>query len=198
MKHKQIAFGVVGLLIGFVLGFFTDRAVTEIGAPSATAARTAASPSATLPEGHPPVDTLAQIQEMEKHAQEHPEHTDVKIRLGDAYYDMGRFDSAIPWYEQALQQEPNNINVLNDLATCYFSTGDTAKSVELLNKSLELEKDHPVALQNLGWFYFSTENYPAAIQAWERLVSVHPNFQNVEAVKQQLEKAKAHLRGDHS
>lgn len=196
MKHKQIAFGVVGLLIGFVLGFFVNKALVE---PSAAApAQASAAASGQLPEGHPPIDALQEIQELEQHAKEHPDHADVKIRLGNSYYNMGRYDVAIGWYESALQLEPNNVDVNNDLATCYFATGDASKAIELLQKSLQLEKDNPVALQNLGWFYFSTNNYPAAIENWEKLIAVHPDFRNIEAVKEQLEKARGHMRGEHS
>jgi len=144
------------------------------------------------------VDTVNQLKEMEQHARENPAHIDVRIRLGDAYYDMQRFDAAIPWYEEALKLDSTKVNVVNDLATCYLATGNTPKAIELASHSLELEKDNPVALQNLGWFYFSSDNYPAAIETWEKLIAIHPTFQNIEAVKKQLENAKAHVRGEHS
>ncbi len=196
MKHKHVAFGVVGLLIGFVLGFFTSRIVVQPGAPPTTKAAGAA--STELPDGHPSVDTLNQLKEMEQHARENPDHIDVRIRLGDAYYDMQRFDAAIPWYEEALKLEPTRVVVLNDLSICYLAIGNAPKAIELAKRSLELEKDNPVGLQNLGWFYLSSNDFAAAIETWERLISAHPDFQNIEAVKKQLENAKAHAKGEHS
>ena len=114
------------------------------------------------------------------------------------FYDIQRFQEAIPWYEKALQQQAGNINVSNDLATCYFATGNRAKAFVMLQQSLEIEADHPVTLQNLGWFHFQDSNFPEAIQNWELLIQVHPEFQNIEEVKEQLENAKAHQRGEHS
>ncbi len=196
MKHKHVAFGIVGLLIGLVLGFFAGQILVR---PSATpASEPVRSASNELPEGHPSIDTANQLKEMEQHARENPDHIDVRIRLGDAYYDMQRFDAAIPWYEEALKLEPARIVVLNDLSICYLAVGKADKAIELAKQSLELEKDNPVGLQNLGWFYLSSDNLPAAIETWEKLIAVHPDFQNIEAVKKQLDNAKAHAKGEHS
>lgn len=196
MKNRHIAFGIVGLLVGFVLGFFVSEA-SRRGNP-VPQQQAASQEQGQLPEGHPPIDIAKRIQELEQHIQEQPDHVDAKIQLGNLLYDVQRFGEAIPWYEKALQQAPNNINVNNDLATCYFATGNREKAFALLEKSLEMEADHPVALQNLGWFYFQSNNYAEAIKNWERLIAVHPDFQNIEEVKKQLENAKAHERGEHS
>ena len=149
MENKQIAFGVVGVLIGFVLGFFVSQAVQGPSAvmPPQAAPQTGA--SSQLPEGHPPVEQMEQLRQLEEHAEEHPEHVDVLIQLGNAYYDMKRFDAAIGWYEKAMALDPENVDVNNDLGTSYFATGDMLKSVSTLERSLELNADNPVALQKI-------------------------------------------------
>ncbi len=198
MKSQKIAFGVVGLLVGFVFGFFVSRSLEE-PAPAAPAAQAAASgQQVQLPEGHPPLDPMANIESLEQHAREHPEHTEVKIQLGNAYFDLHRFDLAIQWYEEAKQQEPDNVQLNNNLSTAYYASGEIDKAVQLLEETLTQVKDQPEALMNLGWIYFATDRFDTAISYWERLVEVHPGFQAIEEVKEQLEKARAHTRGEHS
>ncbi len=199
MKQQQIATGVVGLLIGFVLGFFISQ-YTQSGSQSPAPAGQVAvnSGQQQLPDGHPPLDTLDQIQELEAHAEEHPEHVEVKVQLGNAYFDLRRFDEAIKWYELAQQQDPDNIKVNNDLGTAYYASGKVDESIRILERSLQMQKDEPVALMNLGWIYFVSERFEEAISYWDKLVKVHPEFQAIEEVKKQLEKAREHVRGDHS
>lgn len=197
MKNRQLAFGIVGILIGFVLGFFVSQAVQK-PAPMPIRAEGASTAAEELPEGHPPIEVMQQIQALEQHAAEHPEHADVKIQLGNAYYDMKRFDRAVIWYEQALELEPGNVDVNNDLGTSYFAVGQQEKAIATLQHSLELEADNPVALQNLGWVHFSSDDFEKAIEVWTRLVEAHPDYQNIEQVQEHLEMAKSHLRGEHS
>ncbi len=194
MKHTEIPIAVVGILIGFVAGFFTSEILRQ---PDTSPATVATADSGNLPEGHPPVEVMEQLVKLEEHAREHPEHVDVKIQLGNAYYDMGRFDAAQQWYQQALDLQPENVNVMNDLASSYFATGQVEKSVELLERSLKAEPDNAVALQNLGWIRFVSGNYAGAVERWNRLVDVHPEYQHIDEIKQQIENAQAHLRGEH-
>ena len=195
MKHRHIAFGIVGLMVGFVLGFFISEATRERPVPGQQGV---AQGQEQLPEGHPPIDIEQQLAQLLKHANDEPDHVDAKIQVANLLYDVQRFEEAIPWYEKAIKQQPRNINVNNDLATCYFATGNREKALVLLQESLAIEANHSVALQNLGWFHFQSNNYKEAIRNWERLIEIHPDFPNLEEVKKQLENAKSHERGDHS
>ncbi len=198
MKNKQIPFFIVGILIGFVGGFFLGQGFVRSvpGVPS-TVLPSAQSQSA-LPENHPSPEFIEQLQELEKQAGEHKNDVEARVALGNAYYDMSRFDLAIRWYEEAMTLDDRDPNMVTDLGTAYFYSGNPEKAIGLFHHSLELEADHPQTLQNLGWVQFQSENLEAATEAWEKLIRVHPDYQQIEAVKKQLEALKAHLRGDHS
>lgn len=200
MKRQRVAFGLVGILVGFVLGFFLSRYLESTKAPPAGPAGQAAASGGgqQLPEGHPPIDAMQQIQELEAHAREHPEHVEVKIQLANAYFDLHRFDEAIRWYEAAQELQPDNIQVNNDLGTAYYASGKVDEGIRILERSLQLQQDEPVALMNLGWIYFATNRFQQAISYWERLVEAHPEFDTIDEVKKQLENARAHVRGEHS
>ncbi len=197
MKSQQIALGVVGLLIGFVFGFFLSQYLQSAESSQAVPVAAVAE-QGQLPEGHPPLNSLQEIESLEAHAQEHPEHVEVKIQLGNAYFDMHRFEEAIKWYEKAQELQPENVQVNNDLGVAYYASGNMDRSVQILERSLQMDKDQPVALMNLGWIYFTSDQFEKAISYWERLVQAHPQFQKIDDVKEQLEKARSHLRGEHS
>lgn len=144
------------------------------------------------------MELISRLQELEEHSKEHPDNLEIRVQLGNAYYDMKLFDKAVQWYEEALKLEANNVNVINDLGTSYFALGKIDKSIEILKSSLDLSQDNPIALQNLGWIYFNSGDYEASVGTWERLIAVHPDHANIEEVRKQLEAAKAHLSGEHS
>ncbi len=193
MKQKRFAFLVVGALIGFVLGFFVGRLAT-----SSTQVPTRSAEASNLPEGHPPVDFLERLRELEQHAAEHPEHVEVRVQIGNAYFEIQQYQMAATWYERALQLDPSNVDVNNNLGTALFGAREVDRSIEVLGRSLELQHDHPVALQNLGWVYFSTNRHGKAVDFWERLIRFHPNYENVEAVKEHLKTARSIVDGEHS
>ena len=193
MKQRRFAFLVVGALIGFVLGYFVSRLATSSDPLPAASAE-----ASNLPEGHPPVDFLERLRELERHATEHPEHMEVRVQIGNAYFEMQQYQTAATWYESALDLDPTNVDVNNNLGTALFGAREVERSIEVLDRSLELKRDHPVALQNLGWVYFSTNRHREAVDFWERLIRVHPEYENVEAVKEHLKTARSIVDGEHS
>lgn len=196
MKNKHLAFGIVGILIGFVTGFFFNE-VLRYNAPEDQLHQSQATPAESgLPQDHPTAQVLEKLKAMQEEAQNHPENYELRVILGNTYYDMSRFDSAIHWYEEALVLNAESPDVTTDLGTAYFYTGQPDRAIELFRLSLELEKDHPQTLQNLGWVQFSSEKIEGAIWAWERLIASHPNYQHIEAIKRHLDEARARLKGE--
>ncbi len=198
MSSKRLSFGIVGVLIGFVAGFFVSRAPVESGPTLPVDEGPPAQAQSSLPEDHPSPEFIGQLQALQRHAEEHPQDSQARIALGNAFYDMGRFDAAIRWYEEAVARGDQDPNVITDLGTSYFYSGNTAKAVELFHRSLAIEKDHPQTLQNLGWVQFQSQNHEAAIEAWEQLIQAHPEYEQIEAVRRQLEVARGQLQGEHS
>ena len=207
MKNKQVAtrrwrtwlpFGIVGVLVGFVLGFFVGQGVVQPPANVPSSQGLSGQNQSALPENHPSPEFVEQLKALEQHVGEHENDVQARAALGNAYYDMGRFDLAIRWYEEAMTLDNQDPDVTTDLGTAYFYSGNSEKAIDLFHHSLELEEDHPQTLQNLGWVQFQSENLEAAAEAWERLVQVHPDYEQIEAVKKQLETLKAQLQGAHS
>ena len=196
MKHKQI---VLGIIIGFILGFFVQLILQENQVSRLQPRSPAgASDSSGLPEGHPPAEIMEKLNDLHERARANPRDREVRILLGNLYYDMGRFDAAIDWYEAVLQLEPGDVNVRTDLGTAYLYTGNSMKAIELYEHSLEIEPNHPQTLQNLGFAYFSVEKFDDAVQTWQTLLNTHPKYPHVTEIREQIQSAKARMREERS
>ncbi len=188
MDNKQITTGVVGIVIGFILGFFASQIF--LPNPSRVGEQppqTGSQDSSQLPAEHPPVEVMERLTELQDWAQTHPQDSQARISLGNSYYDMGRFDGALNWYEEALQLEPDNVDVRTDLGTAYLYTGNPIKAVEHYKSSLEMNPDHIQTLQNISVAYLSTGNYGEAIGHLEWLLESYPDYPQSKEIEQQIE-----------
>jgi len=197
MGNKQITTGVVGIVIGLIMGFFASQIFLQ--KPSRVGeqqTQTGSQDSSPLPAEHPPAEVMEKLTELQDWAQTHPQDSQVRISLGNSYYDMGRFDGALSWYEEALQLEPDNVDVRTDLGTAYLYTGNPIKAVEHYKSSLEMNPDHIQTLQNISVAYLSTGNYGEAIGHLERLLESHPDYPQRKEIEQQIEYIRTQILGN--
>lgn len=187
VNRKQTVIGVVGIIVGFILGFFVAQGVTQPVQPGA------GGQTAGLPSDHPSPEVMAQIEQLTNLAKQNPQDRQTRLKLGNFFYDMGRFDAAIPWYQEALALDPADVLASTDLGTCYLYIGNVSKALEQYQESLKIDPGHPQTLQNLGIAYFTAGEYGKAIDTWERLLKAHPDYPNAADVKSQLETARMHL-----
>ena len=187
MKNKQIVTAVVGTLVGFILGFFVSQIFVQAPAGMSGQQVAPTQGASQIPPDHPPAEVMEQLTEFQEQAENDPQNSQVRIALGNAYYDMGRFDAAIQWYEEGLLLMPNDVDVRTDLATAYLYSGNPIKAVELYKKSLEIQPDHAQTLYNIGVTYLSTENFSEALRNFQSLLEFHPDHPDSEAILQQIE-----------
>ena len=189
MKRQLITSNIVCVLVGFIVGFFVNQAMKG----PATQQMVEQSSDA-LPENHPPPELMERLGELMERVENHPEDLDSLVELGNSFYDMGRFDAGIQWYERALQLDPDMIEVSTDLATSYLYAGNSEAAVERFKASLEMDKDHPQTLQNLGVAFFSSGQYKEAVDVWQSLIDTHPDYVRAAEIKEQIKTAELHMR----
>ena len=193
MKNKQIVTAVVGTLVGFILGFFLSQIFVQAPAGMGRQEVAPTQGSSQMPSDHPPTEVMEQLTEFQEQAEADPGNSRARIALGNAYYDMGRFDGAIQWYEEALLLMPDDVDVRTDLGTAYLYSGNPIKAVELYRRSLEIQPEHAQTLYNIGVTYLSTGNFSEALGSLQKLLEFHPDHPNSEAILQQIE----HIKETH-
>ena len=193
VKSNQV---IVGVLVGLILGFFLSEILRQKDSSLVESSVATEQDLSQLPEGHPTPELMARLRQLETTAQADPRDKKSRVILGNAYYDIGRFVAAIPWYREALELDPEDVNIRTDLATCYLYVGDAVEAVKLYRQSLSSDPSHAGALQNIGVAYFSTGHFSEAIKNWEKLIESHPHYHRRKEIEEQIEKAKAHLEGE--
>lgn len=193
MNDKRIVVGSVGTICGFIFGFFVAKA-TIAPAPVPTQA----APQQGLPENHPGAEVVELLQQLQQRADENPKDAQVRVVLGNAYYEMKRFDAAIRWYEAALALEPDNISTNTDLGTAYFYVGNPSKALDIFNKSLQLDPNHPQTLQNIGVVNISMGNTAAGLQAWQKLLETNPDYPQIDQIREQIKQVQEQAKSKKS
>ncbi|MBT6441388.1 MAG: tetratricopeptide repeat protein [Alphaproteobacteria bacterium] len=89
---------------------------------------------------------------------------------------IGRFDMAMEAFDTIIEAVPNLAEGWNKRATLYYLMGEPAASIRDIEKTLELEPRHFGALSGLGLVHLAAENYPAALDAFEAALVVHPRM----------------------
>jgi cytochrome c-type biogenesis protein CcmH/NrfG len=122
-----------------------------------------------------------------------PNDYDALVQLGNLYYDAQQYPNAIQNYEKALVIHPENPDVRTDMGTAYWYSGNADKALEAMQTSLKYRPGHPQTLFNLGWIKWQGKADPkGAIEAWERLLKLNPDYPQKQQVEQYIAKAKEH------
>jgi len=92
-----------------------------------------------------------------------PENLDALTNLGNSFYALGQFDSAIRYYERVLKVDPVNNSGLYNKGLTLYQQKDYKKSMEFLRKCISLYPDNVDAVLVLGDNYYAQENFNEAL-----------------------------------
>ncbi len=191
--HTNLIFGgAVALLAALaVYSMYSNRNL-----PTVREAQSPAFPAdAKLPENHPPINAESQVVALEQASRDDPNNADVKIQVGNAYYDAGQYQKAAQAYEDSLRLRPENPGVETDLATCYHELGQDDKALSILDHVLQYQPNFPQALFNKGIVLQVGKNDPnAAVAVWETLLRSNPNYPQRAELEQKINQLKATAR----
>ena len=135
--------------------------------------------------------SMQQIQEYRQRLDKNPKDLEAMIFLGNANYDIQRFDKATELYERALALDPKNLHVRTDLAISYRNTGKVDQALKELNQVLAQEPKHENALYNLGVLLLNDKkDSKGALKAWQTLVSKDPANPKYDALRKRIQELK--------
>jgi tetratricopeptide (TPR) repeat protein len=141
-----------------------------------------ASPSPDLP-GHagetgaaegamPPV--MQKISEYRERLEKDSKDLEALIFLGNANYDIQRYEKAQEYYQRALAVDRANTHIRTDLASAYRQTGEIDRAIEELRAVLAQDPNQEIALYNLGIILLNDkEDRDGAAKVWRKLVAIY-------------------------
>lgn len=180
--------GFAGILLGIIAGYIMGANQTPYAAVPPPAAATAAG----VPHDHPPVvANEAELQAFRDILKSDPKNVKAATELANRLYDAGRYAEAVPYYQQSLGSNPKDANVSTDLATALYYMGRVDDALGQLQKSIAIDPSHAQTLFNTGIIRRDGKKDPkGAIDAWEELLRVQPNYPEAERVRTMIAELK--------
>jgi tetratricopeptide (TPR) repeat protein len=127
MSKENILYSVIGVLLGFIVGFVFANTANRAGAP----AQATAAPGqqvAGLPPGHPPVENssfqpsvdTAAVRDAAKLADEKPDNFDAQTNAARLAAQAERYDDAVKYFGRANKLRPDDYGTLVSLGNTLF------------------------------------------------------------------------------
>lgn len=133
MSKENILFGVIGLLLGCIIGFFFANSVNQRGYNPPQTSANATSQNPNLPPDHPPMASNgvadqsgmpAVVTETIQQARNNPNDFDAQMQAAALYYKINRYNEAIEYLLKANQIRPDDYDTVVRLGDANFDAGN--------------------------------------------------------------------------
>lgn len=94
---------------------------------------------------------------------------------GYAYMELGDTTLAIRSFEAASNQDPNYFEAFIELGILYAAQGN-ALAAQYFQTAARIKPDRSEAYYLLGMFYQNQENIPKAVETYEKLLTIDPEY----------------------
>jgi tetratricopeptide (TPR) repeat protein len=186
MNKENLLFGAVGLLAGLIIGFVATNSLnkgTISGSPAAEMKQ-----NSNIPPGHPEIGGAGakngpagamqpEVQEAIEKAKQSPDDFDAQIKAGEMYYQIERFDDAIPLFKRASQLRPDDRELIVQLGNVNFDGGHYDEAEKWYSQALAKKADDVSVRTDLGltFVFRDPPNYDRAIQEFNKSLETDPN-----------------------
>jgi len=186
MRKQVLVFLVLGFAIGFAIFYpWTKQRAPDIVRAIPLPAGAVTEQEAAEPAAPPP--DPARVERLQAELRTNPKNFEALVEMANIHFDQKNFEDAIGLYSRALEVRPDMVNVRTDLGTALFYANRHDDAIAEFKRALELDPTHPQTLFNIGVAFLHGKNDVAgALQYWEKLVALNPNYPQVELVKEQI------------
>lgn len=190
MNRENLLFAVIGLLLGFIVGFMFASSMSQKAAQSQMAAA-----SQNLPADHPPVggqnagDPAAQRErvtaQIEK-ARSEPQNFEAQMAAAQLYYQIQRYDQAIEFLLKANQLKPADFDTVSALGVVNLDAGHYDQAEKWYRVALKMKSDDEASLAGLAEATIQQGTAKAAEDAVAQLEKQYPGNQDLPKFKERL------------
>lgn len=193
---RNISFCIIGIVLGFVFGFFFANA-GWVARPSGSSARNAsgAAPpldpqqqAGQLPPGHPSVGdnngddrsggaaSSPQVQSAMDAADRKPGDFEAQMTAAATFYKAEAYDKTIVYLERALKLKPTDTDALTAMGDTKYDTGDFTEAAKFYERVLAQKPDDVTVRTDLGNTYFQRQppDYDRAISEYKKSLVINP------------------------
>ncbi|HLM57906.1 MAG TPA: tetratricopeptide repeat protein [Pyrinomonadaceae bacterium] len=190
---KNLLYCSLGLVLGFVIGFFVTNPLTRPGAqtfrqpPAADAgALDAEQAGGELPPGHPDIgggagsaaSTSAEAQTAMDRADRNPKDFKAQKEAGEVFYGLHDYEKASLYFGRALALKADDFETLTAAGNARYDAGDFDAAAPLYERALALKPDSPDVRTDYGNTFFQREDYARALAEYRKSVAADPTHVN--------------------
>jgi tetratricopeptide (TPR) repeat protein len=122
------------------------------------------------------------------------------VKLGNANFETGSYETAAKWYEAALMRNPDDVNVRTDLGLTFYlrNPPDYERAITEYRGSLQRDARHEQTLQNMVVALTRVGNTREAEEMLAKLQEVNPANEALLKLRSDLENLKAQPKSQAS
>lgn len=186
INKENVLFTIVGVLLGFIVGFVFANTVNRggsVGAQGPAAAQ--AQQMAGLPAGHPPVDPSAMAPQVDpklvadaaRMADASPENFDAQVKAAEIHYQAHDYHGAAKFFERANQLRPEEYEVIVSLGNVQFDDGHYEEAERWYAAALARQPEDVNVRTDMGLTFMFREpaDLARAVSEFKRSLEVKPD-----------------------
>src|SRR5712691_1571396 len=192
MNKDNLMFAIIGLLLGFILGFMVHSVLSQ----RESAPRGPMQQTQSMPPNHPPVggdqagDTgqqmLASVQTAMKQARENPNDFEAQVTAAKLEYQIQRYDQAIEYLLAANKLKPTDFNTLAMLGEANMDAGHFEAAEKWYRAALLKKPDDITLTDALCFVLVGKGDAKAAEVAINGLAKLDPTDQDLPQLREKL------------
>lgn len=180
MKKDNILYSVIGVLLGFIVGFAFANVANQRGyAPQAALSEQAAG----LPHDHPPIGAnadvpdAAAIEAASKLALEQPGNFEAQMNAAGVLYSSHRYEEAEKFFAAANRLRPEDFGALVGLGNVNFDAEKFVEAERWYAAALKQQPDNVDVRTDLGLTFFFREprDVARAVKEYRASLERDPN-----------------------
>ena len=190
VSNSYIVLGIA-FLFALVIIMLIYKSNSEQLSQKIAKAGSAQQQQAQTGEGQPSMEMMKQIQELKDRWKANPTDFDLNVQLGNAYFDIGRFNRSISFYRNANKVNGNQPDILIDMGVAYFNLTKADSALYFIEKALQADPNHKLGLFNAGIIYYNLNRPADAIRLWKRLILKYAGTREAKAAQEYIKQVES-------
>ena len=195
MSRENILFAIIGLLLGFIVGFMFASSMSQKAALQPAAAGTQG-----LPANHPRIadqnatesqESFAEVQAEIAKARNEPQNFEAQFKAALLNYRIQRFDQAIEYLLKANQIKPTDYRTVVFLGLVNLDAEHYEQAEKWYRAAIKMKSDDVMVLAGLAAATLGKGDAKAAEDAIAKLEKASPNSEDLPNFKSRLASLKA-------
>lgn len=191
MSRENLLFGIIGILLGFIVGFMFASTMSQ----KAQQPQLAAS-GQSMPADHPPIgaenssqnpeDVRAKVTSSLEKARNEPKNFEAQLKAAELYYQIQRYDQAIEFLLKANQLNPTDYRTVVVLGMVNLDAGHFDAAEKWYRAAMKMKDDDIMVAAGLAEATLQKGDAKGAEEAIAKVEKIDPNNQDLVRFREKL------------